>query len=103
MAELKAGGLAIIIRSHAAPSDIGKTVTLIKFLRPGDLYEPDDSGEIYRHGDNIPAWLVGGDCTLMCNGEAVKIGFALYAPRALLPIDGDDFQHEDERQKELNI
>lgn len=103
MAELRAGGLAIIIKSNAAPSDIGKTVTLVKLLRPGDLYESEDNGELYRHSDNINAWLVRGDCTLMCNGEAVKIGFALYAPPALLPIDGDDFQHEGERKKELSI
>ena len=103
MAELKAGGLAIIIRSHASPCDLGKTVTLVKLLRPGDIYDPEDNGELYRHADNINAWLVRGDCTLMCNGEAVKIGFALYSTRALLPIDGDDFQHENERKKELTI
>lgn len=81
MAELRAGGLAIIIRSRF-PENVGKTVILIKFMGEGEwelTALSDLKGTLYpvRAGDS-------------CVGLSQN----------LMPIDGDDFSNEDERKKE---
>lgn len=81
MAELRAGGLAIIIRSPFS-ENVGKTVSLIKFLGGGQwklTALSDLTGTIHpvRAGDS-------------CTGLSQN----------LMPIDGDDFSNEDEHQKE---
>jgi len=81
MAELRAGGLAMIIRSQF-PENVGKTVSLIKFLGEGEWKLTALSN---LTGTICPV-RAGDSCTGMSQN--------------LMPIDGDDFSNEDEHQKE---
>lgn len=87
MSELRAGGLALVVRC-TDQNLIGKVVTLIELLKPGSFkYD----GEQYFFKGDSAAWL--------CE---IEDGIAVFRPSSLMPIDGDDFSHEDERKKELN-
>lgn len=101
MAELKAGGLAIVIRSDDQ-FDIGKCVTLKRFVpKEGTALAPNRV--IYKmQRANEGSWVVNGDIRI-CNdnGETELHGWAMFQPHELMPIDGEDFSHEGERQKEL--
>ncbi|HBQ7153562.1 hypothetical protein HA502_27555 [Klebsiella pneumoniae] len=89
MAELRAGGLAIIIRSRF-PENVGKTVRLVRFI--GEVHQSTGYG-IY--------WEVIALAGLTGTRKRVKPGSAGMAQsKNLMPIDGDDFSNEDERQKE---
>ncbi len=89
MAELRAGGLAIIIRSRF-PENVGKVVKLVTCvgkinydLTPGIYWEVEAlselSGTLWRAKPGL-------------NGLALA--------KNLMPIDGDDFSNEDQHQKE---
>ncbi|WP_400237705.1 hypothetical protein [Klebsiella michiganensis] len=102
MAELRAGGMALIIDS-ATPEEIGRCVSLIKLIPVrGSFTSPQG-----RHSNNageIPAWFVTGDVKAKLGDDSpiwAGKGWALYPPQYLMPIDGDDFSNEDEHQKEL--
>ncbi|MDQ6511981.1 hypothetical protein QQO22_06920 [Klebsiella pneumoniae] len=89
MAELRAGGLAIIIRSRF-PENVGKTVRLVRFI--GEVHQSTGYG-IY--------WEVIALAGLAGTRKRVKPGSAGMAQsKNLMPIDGDDFSNEGERQKE---
>ncbi|HHS7705879.1 hypothetical protein [Klebsiella pneumoniae] len=89
MAELRAGGLAIIIRSRF-PENVGKTVRLVRFI--GEVHQSTGYG-IY--------WEVIALAGLAGTRKSVKPGSAGMAQsKNLMPIDGDDFSNEDESQKE---
>lgn len=89
MAELRAGGLAIIIRSRF-PENVGKTVRLVRFI--GEVHQSTGYG-IY--------WEVIALAGLAGTRKRVKPGSAgMVQSKNLMPIDGDDFSNEDERQKE---
>ena len=94
MAELKAGGLALVIRGE----DCGKCVTTERFI-PGKSKFTAPDGENYTAAQACSGWLCTGDVNPKDLPELR--GWALFRTENLLPIDGDDFQHEDERQKEL--
>ena len=87
MAELRAGGLAIIIRSRF-PENVGKTVRLIK------LIGFDDSLGGYKWKLTALSGLTGTLYPVkardLCTGLSQN----------LMPIDGDDFSNEDQHQKE---
>ncbi len=89
MAELKVGGLAIII-SCPWGKNVGKVVKLIRFLGVRKSDHTDESG---------PAWEIKCESGISSDYGTFKVCGAF--SRRLMPIDGDDFQHEDERQKEL--
>ncbi|WP_154905690.1 hypothetical protein [Klebsiella michiganensis] len=89
MAELRAGGLAIIIRSRF-PENVGKVVKLVTCvgkinhdLEPGIYWEVEALSEL-----SGTLWRVKSGS----NGLAQA--------KNLMPIDGDDFSNEDEHQKE---
>ncbi|MBD8181661.1 hypothetical protein IFU25_08090 [Pantoea agglomerans] len=92
MADLKAGGLAIVIRSHSA-ENIGKVVKLLDFYGEG-------SGPYKGRSD---MWFVTPiSSKIKSQLFPVSPGEKCSCPAAfLMPIEGDDFQHEDEQQKEL--
>lgn len=88
MAELKEGGLALVIRSRF-PENIGKVVRTDRFIGISEPYFVD-------------SWEVTALSPLTGTLGPAKEGGSMVAPVfSLMPIDGDDFQHEDERQKEL--
>lgn len=87
MAELRAGGLALIIKSPF-PENVGKAVRLIKFMGF------DESLSGYAWKLTALSDLTGTLCPVkfgdLCTGLS----------KNLMPIDGDDFSNEDEHQKE---
>lgn len=101
MAELKAGCQAMIIGGFYRTND-GKSVLVVGFVPNGSTFTWN--GQAYA--EPVPmgdAWLISGDLVSRDGdtGEAKRLDFALMPGKYLMPIDGDDFQHEDERQKEL--
>ena len=89
MDELRAGGLAIIIRSRF-PDNVGKVVKLVAYvgkikydLCPGIYWEVEALSEL-----SGTLWRVKSGL----NGLALA--------KNLMPIDGDDFSNEDQHQKE---
>ncbi|WP_154953295.1 hypothetical protein [Klebsiella grimontii] len=87
MAELRAGGLAIIIKSQF-PENVGKTVRLIK---------PMGFNESLRGY----MWKLTALSGLAGTLYPVKAGgLCTGLDQNLMPIDGDDFSNEDQRQKE---
>ena len=86
MSELKAGGLALVIQS-TVPEQVGKAVTLLQFISPGDFIH---NGKKYFSKASSGTWLCEKPDALVT-----------HYPWQLMPIDGDDFSHEDERRREL--
>lgn len=96
MAELKAGGMALVFGLKKSIHNNGKSVRLLEIIQPkSDFTTPD--GDIGFHHDDSAGWVCRGNIVSI-NGDA---GWAIFDAKNLMPIDGDDFQHEDERQKEL--
>lgn len=97
MAELKAGGLAIFV---AGPADcIGITVETIKLIMPGESYVLP---KCRMKNAGSSRWLIKSDriSTYLPSGSVIP-DFSLAKPHWLMPIDGEDFLHEDQQQKEL--
>lgn len=96
MAELKVGGLAIIINSRLN-GNIGATVRLTRHMgiMRGHVMDAEyDSWEVESaNGRPLKGYLP--------NGMVVDWGSVYCPARWLMPIDGDEFQREDERQREL--
>ncbi|MFL6615984.1 MAG: hypothetical protein ACJ8LD_20000 [Pantoea agglomerans] len=96
MAELRAGGLALIINSRI-PENIGRTVKLIRYLgmMKGNVMKVSMAAWECQSasGENLKGFMPTG---------AVRHARVIDCPSDwLMPIDGEDFQHEDEQQKEL--
>lgn len=104
MSELRAGGLALIIDSVDL-DEVGKCVTTISLIPAGGRFTSPHGRQTNNCAD-FAAWFVTGDVNAHL-GDGVSIwhtarmGWSLYPPQYLIPIDGEDFSHEDERQKEL--
>lgn len=86
MAELKAGGMAIVIGGPERL--IGHVVELVSLTRPGGIVRTPDGG--YFANGPTSRWLVKRDGieTTLSNGKVV-MGYGLMYPQHLLPIDGD--------------
>lgn len=95
MAELKPGGLALVIRGE----DCGKCVTTERYIQGGSSFK-GPCGRMFTAADKGGGWLCTGDIHAKDRPELK--GWAIYWAENLMPIDGDDFQHEDERKKELS-
>ncbi len=93
MSELRAGGMAIIVMSHSS-ENIGKVVELVCFL--GRL---DDCP--HKNRENI--WRISPvSSSIVGRKGIIQPGYTARCPGEwLMPIDGEDFSREDERQKEL--
>lgn len=101
MAELRAGCQAMIIGGFYRTND-GKSVLVAGFVPNGSQFTWN--GQVYA--EPVPmgdAWLIVGDLVIRdgATGEAKRLDFALMPGKYLMPIDGDEFQHEDEQEKEL--
>lgn len=79
MSELRVGCLALVHGLINDVEDNGKAVTLE--VKMGTI-----------------GWEVSGNVRDKLTDE---YGVALFQNKNLMPIDGEDFSHEDERQKEL--
>lgn len=97
MSELRAGGLAIVLPCLSGecciPSElVGTCVRLIRFVNAGEgIFDcPElNNGKPFRH-EHHSVWVV----------EYYDLRGTVTS-KYLLPIDGKDFSHEDERQKEI--
>lgn len=101
--ELKAGGLALVMGMTENAQDNGKCVELVRILHPGQFFDSPDG--VSRCVDPKAAgktWLVVGRVSPMRNGKLCDTitGWALYYPRNLLPIDGDDHQEQEQLTKD---
>lgn len=85
--ELKAGGLALVIgdNPHA-----GKCVTLVRFVTPGQMFNIPTGGETFLSLKADASWLVTGN--VYPKGCEHDQGWSLFAPRCLMPLDGDEGQ-----------
>lgn len=99
MAELRAGGLAIFI---AGPAElIGLVVITERFVQSGEMVILP-SGRRFRNGGS-PRWLVNNErIYVTMNDGSIINDYSLCFSHWLMPIDGEDFSHEDERKKELS-
>lgn len=100
--ELKAGGLALIIASND-PQDIGKCVTLVQFVQPGQHFTAPDGVPCWWRADYPPAWVVSGDLSTDSAAEYDDRkfhGWAVYQPCCLMPIDGDYDQAPEQLTKD---
>lgn len=100
--ELKAGDLALIVGAHRLPDNIGKTCTLLRFVRKDEFYSLPDGT---RAKALNCSWLIEGDGITgitrnLITGEIKEIGgSALVDPRHLMPLRGD-FNPEQQKSKE---
>ena len=96
MAELRAGGLAIIIGLKINVNLKGMCVVLQQLVRHLDEFISPVNDCLWIHDDPRNAWIVTGDVT----HPSGEYGWSSLSPANLIPIDGDDFSNEDEHQKE---
>lgn len=102
MKGLRAGGLALVIRSTDS-HEVGRVVTLIQMVRPGEEFTAPD-GIVCRWRPYNPAsWLVSGDVQSNMPNGLVFFGWAVFPPTHLMPIDSTDPDKVDERQKEKPV
>lgn len=100
MAELRAGGLAIVVGGKQNTPLIGRVVQLERLEQSESWVRI--AGQPLFFNEMSARWLVikPGLKMQLSNGSVVN-GYALILPQHLMPIDGDAFRHEDEQQKEL--
>ena len=96
MAELRAGGMAIIIGLKRDTHLNGKCVVLQQFVKYLDEFISPVNDRIWIHDDLRNAWVVTGDVT----HPGGEYGWGSLSPANLMPINGDDFSSEGERHKE---
>ncbi|EOU1336158.1 hypothetical protein ACNSVR_000299 [Cronobacter malonaticus] len=92
MSELRVGGMAIVIKSHTQ-ENIGKVVQLVSFI--GDGMGP--------YSKRTDMWLIRAiQSKLKTQLFYISPGEECACPgEYLIPIDGEGFSNEPERQKEL--
>ncbi|MDK2633162.1 hypothetical protein QMZ93_07370 [Pantoea stewartii subsp. indologenes] len=98
MAELKAGGIAIFI---AGPAELlGLQVDTVRYVIPGESITLPTGFRMRNAGKG--RWLIYNEriFVTLSNGKVLD-DYCLCPAHWLMPIDGDDFQNEDERHKEL--
>lgn len=98
MAELRAGGLALVIGLKEYARFNGKCVQLVMMVRPGEIYKSPVTELRWRHECNNSSWVAIGDVEPVHGKEK---GWSIFNPKNLIPIDGDDFSHEREHEREL--
>lgn len=103
MAELRAGGLALVIGLKVFSDQNGKSVTLVEKLKSGEKFTfPDGRTKRYTgRADNAAAsgWICTGDL-MSVNGD---VGWSILLEKNLLPIGGDDFTDEIEEVNNLSL
>lgn len=100
MADLRAGGLAIVIGGKQNTPLIGRVVKLERLEQAESWVRI--TGQPLFFNEMPDRWLIikAGLRMQLSNGSIVS-GYALILPQHLMPIDGEDFEHDDERRKEL--
>jgi hypothetical protein len=101
MAELKAGGLAMVI--GGSPDLYGFVLKTEKLVMPGEQFTGPDG--IVSRNDIIRAkWLCTDErITVRLKDGTETDGWGLFWINHLMPIDGNAEKSEEHRQKELAI
>ncbi|HEC2625672.1 TPA: hypothetical protein R2K43_000829 [Raoultella planticola] len=97
MAELRAGGLVLVIAS-GNQNEVGKTVTLVRVVSSGEYHKFPDGSSYTMMELGQQLWVVSGDVSVYTSKPSG--GMSIFPSSHLMPIDGDDFSNEDEHQKE---
>jgi hypothetical protein len=90
--ELVPGGLAMVIRARNVPQNLGKTVTLSKFINKGDL--------VLGGIADSDIWVFSGDDVGYKKGGAIILGkIGVARPGSLMPInpEADPLEQEHEQ------
>lgn len=97
MKPIEPGCLCLVVGCYSDPEDIGKSVTAIKYLPPGRHITPE-----------LPGWSEGNswvcqspEITSHLRGRGTK-GFALFDPKHLRRIDGDEPEQATEQKQEAS-
>jgi hypothetical protein len=98
MAELKPGGIALIVKTYKIHENLGKSVSIEKLIPPTKKFRSPVTGALCQNSSGVMMYQISGNLISPFSGED---GWLLAERHQLMPIDGDDFQREDERQKEL--
>ncbi|MCK7258070.1 hypothetical protein L8O18_06265 [Enterobacter asburiae] len=98
MSELRAGGFALVFGLKKDTDLNGKSVQLLFKVNPGEIYKSPTTDKLWMYSGDCPSWVCSGS---LRPSSIVEYGWGAFHPRNLMPIDGEDFSHEDERQKEL--
>ncbi|WP_320733873.1 hypothetical protein [Enterobacter kobei] len=98
MSELRVGGMALVIKTYRIHENLGKSVIVEKIINPGKRFKSIKTGSINENATDEILFYSSGDLKSPFPGED---GAVCFGREQLMPIDGEDFSHEDERQKEL--
>ncbi|MRT01902.1 hypothetical protein [Ewingella americana] len=101
MAELKAGGLALIIGLKNSHQFNGKCVRLIKMIGPtGETFiHPKNETEVHVVPGIIDSWYVHGDIHPI--NKPILHGVGVISSKNLIPLD-EDFSNEQYKERETN-
>ena len=99
MRELRSGGLALIIAG--SPETIGLVVVTEKMVNPGEIVITP-CGKRFSNGGS-QRWLIHSEeiCVKLSDGTVID-DYCLIFPHMLMPIDGEDFSDELQKEKELS-
>lgn len=100
MADLRAGGLALVISGEYAGC-----LVVTEFFVNAASYFTAPNGLTYRAGKEASGWLCTGNVTAKpVEGTVARgclDGFCLFAEKKLIPFGDEDFSHEKESEKQL--
>lgn len=97
--ELKAGGLALVIRSTDL-HEVGRTVTLMRLVHPGEEFTAPGGIPCRWRADNPASWLVTGEVQSNMPTGQVFYGWSVFPPTHLMPIDGNPDQEPEQLAKD---
>lgn len=95
--ELSPGGLALVIHCRSHPENVGKIVTVVRLLQPGEQFK-DTDGRMQRYVGNIAGWLVEGNGIISIVGDK---GFAVFRQTRLMPIKPDEEPESNEASQSV--
>lgn len=101
MAELRAGGLAVVIGCDLNSRPIiGHTVELVELVSSHSWVRSPGNPEFYNR--DKARWLINkpGLTMTLSNGKKV-MSYSVLLPEHLMPIGDEDFSHEKESENQL--
>lgn len=98
----KPGDLAIVVRAHQTPKMLGRIITVVRLVVPGERFKTD-RGHMRWTGHSAKAWVVKSDRPMPWYGDDGSLHFAMervFYDECLRPINpGDLVEDEDQINK----
>lgn len=89
MKDLVPGMMCVVIGCYDCPENIGRTVSLVQFLRARECFLPPDGDTAKRTLD--ACWLIEApDLFVVINGVKERKSYSVARSYHLMPIDPDD-------------